>query len=409
MQTSSVVRNGTTSGGSVLTTTSYTYDNQGRLTQTGDGTTVSTYAYDAAGNRITQTTGTGSTPITVINYTVDTNNPTGYSQTLEERSTTAAVTTTKTYTIGLDMIAQYDTNSTAGTMTFVYDGHGSTRDVAAVISTVVTVLQSYAYNAYGVRISASNLTSLATAALTSLLYSGEQTDKSGMQYLRARYYRPDVGRFISFDSYAGRKGDPQSLHKYLYAHANPVMGIDPSGYIIFTFIGSNFEYGQIVHDDIGIHFLSTGINRFYDDTVNRILRITSIFGTPRPDLVQKPLAAGGLGLVFEIKPTGSSLAGRLQLATYLTLLNTLDPAKNIWIPGEAWDYTPPPIIPINSFTFAIVTPPVGGIIIYQVVDVRMTLVDIALFAGWRAYSLYLQSGIESRLGQSSLLAALGFV
>jgi RHS repeat-associated protein len=229
MQTSSVVRNGTTSGGSVLTTTSYTYDNQGRLIQTSDGTTVSTYAYDAAGSRITQTTGTGSTPITVINYTVDTNNPTGYSQTLEERSTTASVTTTKTYTIGLDVIGQYDTNSTAGTMMLVYDGHGSTRDVAAVISTVVTILQNYAYDAYGVRISASNLTSLATAALTSLLYSGEQTDKSGMQFLRARYYRADVGRFLSLDSFEGNVREPLSLHKYLYGWGNPIFNIDPTG------------------------------------------------------------------------------------------------------------------------------------------------------------------------------------
>ena len=31
------------------------------------------------------------------------------------------------------------------------------------------------------------------------------------------------------DPYAGSPQDPQSLHKYLYCHANPVNGIDPSG------------------------------------------------------------------------------------------------------------------------------------------------------------------------------------
>jgi len=31
------------------------------------------------------------------------------------------------------------------------------------------------------------------------------------------------------DPYAGNTSDPQSLHKYLYCHANPVNGIDPSG------------------------------------------------------------------------------------------------------------------------------------------------------------------------------------
>jgi uncharacterized membrane protein YeaQ/YmgE (transglycosylase-associated protein family) len=50
-----------------------------------------------------------------------------------------------------------------------------------------------------------------------------------MYYLRARYYDPLNGRFNQIDPYAGSPQDPQSLHKYLYAHANPVNGIDPSG------------------------------------------------------------------------------------------------------------------------------------------------------------------------------------
>jgi len=31
------------------------------------------------------------------------------------------------------------------------------------------------------------------------------------------------------DPFAGNNQDPQSLHKYLYVHNNPVMNIDPSG------------------------------------------------------------------------------------------------------------------------------------------------------------------------------------
>jgi len=62
------------------------------------------------------------------------------------------------------------------------------------------------------------------------LYCGEQYDSDlGMYFLRARYMEPDRGRFWTMDSYEGRGHDPVTLHKYLYANADPVNGIDPSG------------------------------------------------------------------------------------------------------------------------------------------------------------------------------------
>ena len=53
---------------------------------------------------------------------------------------------------------------------------------------------------------------------------------TGLYYLRARYMNPSTGTFISMDNYEGSIYDPVSLHKYLYANANPVMYTDPSGY-----------------------------------------------------------------------------------------------------------------------------------------------------------------------------------
>ena len=105
---------------------------------------------------------------------------------------------------------------------FTYDGHGSTR---ALLDITATILQLYSFDAYGNAIDFNP-----TEALTEYLYSGEQFDsKIGQQYLRARYYDPATGRFNSLDSFFGNLDDPQSLHKYLYTHADPVNGIDPSG------------------------------------------------------------------------------------------------------------------------------------------------------------------------------------
>ena len=67
-------------------------------------------------------------------------------------------------------------------------------------------------------------------ALTSLLYSGDQSDRrTAMQYLRARYYNPASGTFNRIDPFFGNLQDPQSLHTYLYVHGDPVQGIDPTG------------------------------------------------------------------------------------------------------------------------------------------------------------------------------------
>jgi hypothetical protein len=45
----------------------------------------------------------------------------------------------------------------------------------------------------------------------------------GLYYLRARYYNPMTGRFMSRDP------DQATFHKYLYAGGNPVNRIDPRG------------------------------------------------------------------------------------------------------------------------------------------------------------------------------------
>ena len=56
----------------------------------------------------------------------------------------------------------------------------------------------------------------------------------GLYYLRARYFNPLAGRFLTRDTDAGRVQAPITLHKYLYAYADPVNYSDPSGHDGFT-------------------------------------------------------------------------------------------------------------------------------------------------------------------------------
>jgi RHS repeat-associated protein len=62
------------------------------------------------------------------------------------------------------------------------------------------------------------------------LYCGEQYDPQlKFYYNRARYLNPDTGRFWTVDTTEGDQEAPLSLHKYLYAQADPVDMTDPSG------------------------------------------------------------------------------------------------------------------------------------------------------------------------------------
>ena len=54
-------------------------------------------------------------------------------------------------------------------------------------------------------------------------YRAEQYDSDlSLYYLRARYYNPLTGRFLSRDPEDGKSVDPKTLHKYLYAGGDPV-------------------------------------------------------------------------------------------------------------------------------------------------------------------------------------------
>ncbi|MFA7486158.1 MAG: RHS repeat-associated core domain-containing protein [Phycisphaerae bacterium] len=175
-------------------------------------------------------------------YLTDSYNHTGYSQTLEEETETidyingvpqTPVSQVRTYFIGDDVIA-HKTNG--NTQYLLYDGHGSTRQLATYSGGTVYSNQNFSYDGYGVFLQSRDLTESTVRVSeqpTSLLYAGEHFDFNSQQYYnRARWYNPLSGLFNQMDPYSGNTQDPQSLHKYLYCHANPVNATDPSGKFI---------------------------------------------------------------------------------------------------------------------------------------------------------------------------------
>ena len=104
---------------------------------------------------------------------------------------------------------------------YLYDGHGSVRMLA--IGTGQTT-DTWTYDAWGETTSRTGVTE------NDYLYAGERFDRTTELYqLRARYLDPKTGTFLSLDPYQGNRHDPASLHKYMYANANPVNNVDPTG------------------------------------------------------------------------------------------------------------------------------------------------------------------------------------
>ena len=217
---------------------SYIYDPSGIRTGADSiAYNVTDYGQSGVENWIKQSSST-------TDYLIDPANHTGYAQVLEEtayeddgQSGWAPVNRIQ-YTIGDDVLAQTTSTTSDGgvnwsagdTKYLLYDGHGSTRQLAGENQ---AIQQSYNYDAYGTLLQDSTAESnpgITPQQDTKLLYAGEQFDASSQMYCnRARYYNPLNGIFNRTDPYAGNTHDPQSLHKYAYVHNNPVNSIDPTG------------------------------------------------------------------------------------------------------------------------------------------------------------------------------------
>jgi RHS repeat-associated protein len=203
-------------------TTTYTYNSQNRLIrvtiQSGQQVNVEEYLYDFAGNRIAK-----ATELSTVYYLIDTNG--ALSQVLAEYDENGSLTVN--YMRGAELISQ-ERNGVK--LYYLYDGHDSVRKLTNEDGIVT---DTYEFDAFG------NLTASTGDTVNTYLYCGEQFDgTTGLYYLRARYMNPATGTFISMDTYQGSIFEPVSLHKYLYANANPVMNCDPSGYSVEGTLGN---------------------------------------------------------------------------------------------------------------------------------------------------------------------------
>jgi RHS repeat-associated protein len=208
-------------------------DGENRLISVNNGTTLSKYEYDAFGSRVSSTTdGVKTNYLTAPIW--------GLPDVLMEYDNAGNITAD--YTQGLGLVR----SRRDGKEGFYHsDGLGSTR---IITDNVGLITDRYTYDAFGVLIAQNGTFG------NSFQFAGEQTDGTELQYLRARYYDPMIGRFISKDAFGGFIEDPMSQNAYLYANANPVNYTDPSGYFSASYIGATLQILSILVSTAGVSF-----------------------------------------------------------------------------------------------------------------------------------------------------------
>jgi RHS repeat-associated protein len=186
-------------------TNTYVWDARNRLISISGGTTAN-FSYDAFGRRISKSLSGG-----VTQFLYDGND------------TTAEIgggAIGANYLRSLNIDEPFIRQSIAGSEHYHTDALGSSLALGNVQGTSTT---TYSYEPFG-------RSTVAGVSSNSLQYTGRENDGTGLIYYRARYYHPQLQRFIEEDpiEFAG------GINPYAYVINNPVRFIDPFGLFMDT-------------------------------------------------------------------------------------------------------------------------------------------------------------------------------
>ncbi len=160
-------------------THSYLWNDRNQLAQvkvSGSGATSAMFQYDGLGRRVESLTGGGATNFLYDGLDI-----------VQEQSTEKANLLT-----GLSPDEIFTRTDSSGVNSFLSDALGTTVALAGANGAIDT---QYAYSTFGA-------TSATGAASTNpFQFTGREIDSTGLYYLRARYYSPALGRFVSEDPF----------------------------------------------------------------------------------------------------------------------------------------------------------------------------------------------------------------
>jgi len=172
---------------------------------------VSKFTYDGDGNRVSQKVGNNT-------YTYLNDIATGFATVLDETGPDGHIQ----YVRGRGLVS-------ADGPTFTYYYHYDAQStVVGVSDTTGHLAERYVYDVWGQQ--QLTVPNPGIGTQNKFGYTGEALDPgTGLIYLRARYYDPTLGRFISKDPLNGFERSPQALNRFVYVRNNPATLTDRTG------------------------------------------------------------------------------------------------------------------------------------------------------------------------------------
>ena len=193
------------------------------------------------------------------------------------------------YIYGNGLINQIDTAGTVRYHHFDYTGN-----TLALTDGSGSVTDTYAYAPYGEMQSGVGSTTYNPFRFNGRY--GVTDDGNGLVHMRARYFQPASGRFLSLDDVTGQFSEPKTINRYTFAGQDPITQIDDSGNS-YTKTRSGFDqYSKVIG---GSKFASNERKDVLASTRNGLLKAESTFKESH-------------SLLFGVIPTGITASAEVK-------------------------------------------------------------------------------------------------
>ncbi len=189
------------------------YDAENRIIKIIQPNATSIFTYDGDGGRVKQsvTHGQEVTDTTYIGSLFEIHSSGSQEETVKHIFAGSQKVCDIKTAAGIQTAVDYYHSDHLGSSSIVTDQNGQQ-------------ISRYEYTPYG------SIAVAEGADATPYKFTGKELDSTGLYFYGARYYDPELGRFVTADTIVQSPYNPQTLNRYSYCNNNSLNYVDPSGH-----------------------------------------------------------------------------------------------------------------------------------------------------------------------------------